>query len=123
MINTQKEFVDILTKAYQLTREALTLAQTGEVNKLNRTLDNRERVFSIAETLSERLALHFKTNPNKDLINEFNVHTARIIDQINQIDSLITDVLENEKNKTQFEIAKTHKNKENFKGYNLNNLK
>jgi len=39
------------------------------------------------------------------------------------MDQQIFDLLTHEKLLTQNEIAKTRKNKENFKGYNLNDLK
>lgn len=122
MKDIQNNLIDFLESAYKLTREGLRLAQEGSVDKLNEVLDNRERALNIVESLSEQLALH-QTQMAPSQYEEFNNQVSQVINKIIDMDSIITDCLLHEKNKTQFEIAKTFKNKENFKGYNLNNLK
>ncbi len=123
MQETQTQLIDFLTKAYELTRQALKHAQNHEFTQLSSALDNRERAINIVHSLSERLSLHQKSSQNPQLAIEFNNQVSRVIDKINQLDEIITSCLEHEKNKTQFEIAKTFKNKENFRGYNLNKTK
>ncbi len=122
MKTTHTQLIDFLDKAYLLTQEALKAVQVKDYNKLNVILDNRERAINIVNSLSENLALHYqKANPQ--LVKEINNQVTQIINKIASLDEIIESCLEFEKNKTQFEIAKTFKNKENLKGYNLNNLK
>ena len=122
MKSTHTQLVDFLDKAYQLTQQALKAVQDKDYDKLNTILDNRERAINIVNSLSENLALHYK-NANQDIVNGINNQVSQIINKIESLDEIIASCLEFEKNKTQFEIAKTFKNKENLKGYNLNNLK
>lgn len=121
MINTQNNLINYLEKAYELTRQGLKEVQAYEIEKLNLTLDNRERILNIIESLSEQMSLYAKDKSNN--LEEFNNQVNQVIAKICKMDDIIAECLEAEKNKTQIEIAKTHKNKENFKGYNLNNLK
>jgi CRISPR/Cas system CSM-associated protein Csm4 (group 5 of RAMP superfamily) len=96
MQQIQEQLIDFLQKAYELSTAALKKAQAGEMDQLSELLDNRERSINIINSLTEKL-----TN----------------------IDDIITSCLQHEKEKTQNEIAKAFQNKENFKGYNLNNTK
>lgn len=121
MKEIQKQLIDFLTKAYELTQLALKLVQNKEFEKLSEVLDNRERALSVITSLSEKLSLYNKTD-SKALI-KFNKQVGLIIEKIANMDAIITSCLNHEKEKTQFEIAKTFKNKENLKGYNLNRLK
>lgn len=123
MKEIQGQLVNFLEKAYQLTREALKLVQDRDFEKLNSVLDNRERAVGVIQSLSEKLALYKTNNQSPKSFEEFNNQVNQVINKISAMDEIITSCLEHEKNKTQFEIAKTFKNKENFKGYNLNNIK
>ena len=122
MIDTQNSLIEFLEKAYELTTLALKLVQKSELDQLNEVLENRERAINIIESLSERLSLHQK-NADPLHVEAFNNQVNQVISKIANMDDIIMSCLEHEKTKTQFEIAKTFKNKENFKGYNLNNLK
>lgn len=122
MIETQKTLLEFLEKAYELTTLALKLVQKRDIDSLNEVLDNRERAINIVETMSERLALH-QTQQDPSEYEAFNNQVSQVITKMGTMDEIILECLEHEKSKTQFEIAKTFKNKENFKGYNLNNLK
>ena len=124
MIETQKNLIEFLEKAYNLTRLALKAVQNKEFEQLNDILNNRERAINIILTMSERLELHQKSKEetSQDMV-AFNNQVSQVLDKINQMDEIITNCIIHEKSKTQFEIAKTHKNKESFKGYNLNNIK
>jgi hypothetical protein len=117
MKDTQKNLLEFIEKSFMLTRDALKAVQNNEFDKVIAIMENREKALNIATTFSERLALY----PEQD--EEFNNQLNQVVARITNMDDIITSCLEHEKNKTQFEIAKTHKNKENFKGYNLNKLK
>jgi transcription termination factor NusB len=115
--DTQKNLLDFINRAYLLTKDGLKAVQNRDFDSLVKILDNREKAINIASTFSERLALY----PEQD--EAFNNQVNQVVESIAKLDDIISSCLEHEKTKTQFEIAKTHKNKENFKGYNLNRLK
>jgi hypothetical protein len=117
MKETQKSLLDFIERSYLLTREAFKAVQEKNFDEVVRILDNREKAINIASTYSERLSLY----PNQD--EEFNNQLNQVVERINKLDDIISSCLEHEKNKTQFEIGKTHQNKESFKGYNLNKIK
>ena len=123
MKDVQEQLINFLEKAYELTTLSLKAAQEGRFEELVDLLDNRERAINITQSLSERLSLHQSQSENPDIVVEFNNQVNQVIKNIVKMDNIITECLEHEKNKTQFEIAKTYKNKENFRGYNLNNIK
>ena len=123
MIDIERELINFLEKAYELTRVALKCVQTRDYDKLTEVLNNRERAIGVIQSLSEKLELHNKNTTNSEHVIEFNNQLSLVLDRISNMDDIITSCLEHEKNNTQLEIAKTFQNKENFKGYNLNNLK
>lgn len=122
MNEVQNQLLTFLEKAYELTTIALKLVQKNEIEQLINVMENRERAINIIESLSEKLSLYQK-NADPELYQAFNNQVSQVITKIASMDDIITECLEHEKKKTQFEIAKTFKNKENFKGYNLNNIK
>jgi len=119
----QETLILFLDKSYGLTKDALRYVQNKEFDELNTALDNRERAIGIVESLSEKISLHGKDVTLVDSLVAFNNQVDQVIEKIHAMDSIITSCLEHERDKTQFEIAKTYKTKENFRGYNLNNIK
>ena len=122
MQEIQKNLISFLDKAYALTIKSLKLVQNQEFEELNTVLANRERAINIIDSLSQNLSM-FQSKMEQNEFNEFNTQVSQVIEKINGIDEIVMSCLEHEKNKTQFEIAKSFKSKENFKGYNLNNVK
>ena len=122
MQQTQENLIIFLDKAYELTKVSLKLAQAKNFDELIKVLDNRERAINIVQSMSENLSLHQKNKEQESYI-AFNNQVNQVIEQIHSMDEIVMACLSHEKEKTQFEIAKTHKNKENFKGYNLNKVK
>ena len=122
MQQTQENLISFLDKAYELTKKSLKLAQAKNFDELVKVLDNRERAINIVQSMSENLALHQK-NKEEETYIAFNNQVSQVINQIHGIDDIVMTCLEHEREKTKFEIAKTFKNKENFKGYNLNKVK
>jgi hypothetical protein len=106
---------EMAVRAYDITRECLKYSEEENVEKVLSLLDERERVINILENLSkdETLAL------NQELITQLN----QVINKIQEQDDVILQKLASLKDKMHLEIAKVFKTKENFKGYNLNNLK
>ncbi|MCO4753012.1 MAG: hypothetical protein KC478_00950 [Bacteriovoracaceae bacterium] len=98
--------------AHELGGLVLSLLEEQKYEQALGILDNRARVVNIILHLDEQYGLPSDNNQLNQLLSE-----------ISQMDQKIYDLLSHEKLITQNEIAKTRKNKENFKGYNLNNLK
>lgn len=122
MKEIETNLIEILQKATELTQKALKQVQNKDFDELNKTLNNRERALNIAESFSENLSL-YKNNPDYTPNESLNNQVTQLISNITSLDDIISSCLEYEKNKTKNEIAKTFKNKENFKGYNLNKIK
>ena len=122
MQEIEKNLIDFLEKAYELTVLSLKHAQNKDFEQLNSVLENRERAINIVQSLSENLAL-YQQKMDPKTYTPFNNQVNQVIEKIHSMDEIVMTCLEHEKTKTQFQIAKTFKNKENFKGYNLNKLK
>lgn len=122
MQQTQENLIVFLEKAYELTVSSLKLAQAKNFDELIKVLDNRERAINVVQSMSENLALHQKNKEQESYVT-FNNQVNQVIEKIHGIDEIVMTCLDHEKEKTQFEIAKTFQNKENLKGYNLNKIK
>tara|TARA_Y100001936_G_C16093403_1_gene688935 strand:+ start:3195 stop:3536 length:342 start_codon:yes stop_codon:yes gene_type:complete len=109
---TQDVFLKAVTTAHELAGLCLNLLEKGKYEKALEILENKERVVNIILHLDEQ----YGTPSNNNQLN-------RLFLDISKMDQQIFDLLTHEKLLTQNEIAKTRKNKENFKGYNLNDLK
>jgi len=118
----EKNIFKTLTGAYEISVHCLKLIRSNNIEELLPALENRERAINIAQSFSENLSLYQTTNP-RDVDESFNNQLNQLIKKISSLDGIIINYLTHEKNKTQFEIAKTFRDRENFKGYNLNNLK
>lgn len=121
MNTSEKSLIEFLEKAYNLTVQAQKLAREQKFDELFSVLDNRERAIAISETMSERMSLEHK-NAEPEAVKKVNNQVNQLINKIHSLDESITMYLQAEKTKTQNEIAKTFKNKENFSGYNLNKI-
>ncbi|MBC77351.1 MAG: hypothetical protein CME64_15205 [Halobacteriovoraceae bacterium] len=107
---------DVLFKAvntaHELAELCLNLLEKKKYDKALEILNNKERVVNIILHLDEQYGIPKDNNQLNKLFSE-----------ITKMDQEIFNLLTHEKLLTQNEIAKTRKNKENFKGYNLNDLK
>lgn len=102
-------------QALELTEGIVELVKSENVDLILKRLDERDRVINI---MSRLLAFVPPAEVDKQ-IPEF----KGIINKITKIDELIMTDLIRLKDSVHLEIAKTFKTKENFKGYNLNNIK
>src|SRR5690606_5019266 len=91
------------------------LIQNEQFEALQKKLDERDRIIKILSTITNKMNLVQIENQ----FPQFN----QIISKIQKYDEQITTDLISLKNSVHLEIAKTFKTKENFKGYNLNNIK
>lgn len=116
----QLHTLELVEKALVLSRVALRQSQLNNLEELNLTLSNRERVINILLSHSENLSL-YKDHEQEENV-AFNTQLDQKLNEINKVDQIIVDFLQHQKSLTQVEIAQTFKNKESFKGYNLNKV-
>jgi hypothetical protein len=112
---------NFLNKALALTEIISTKAVQEDFESTASLLDNRERLISVITHYHEKLMLY----PNNERA-EHNIQINRLsryIDILVEKTHEIEDYLIKNKEEIQIQIAKAFKNKENLKGYNLNNVK
>jgi len=121
-MNNQELFLQALRDAITMSQQIIQCFEKGNINAALNILENRSRVINIIFHLDEQLQLEQSASPQRDQ-DDINSLVVDMIGSVNEFDEIIQEYLLKEKLITQNEIAKTHKNKENFKGYNLNNTK
>jgi hypothetical protein len=117
---------DLIAKAIYISQQTVQMVDAFQFDKVEELTRKREKVISIILTLHERLELSqqiVKNTTERERAIAFNNQLNLLIEKISEFDEYIMLRLNEEKDKTQIEIAKVFKNKENFKGYNLNCLK
>ena len=112
---------ELVEKTLLCTKKILDLSKDPEqVDKTIASLHNRERLINAINELQAKLnSMENKSNT----LNHWNKEISNIIVSIQNMDIEIINNLEATKRQLNNEIAKTFKNKENFKGYNLNDIK
>jgi hypothetical protein len=125
-----QEHYDLLTeliaKAILISQQTIERVDALQFDKVEELTHKREKIINIILTLHERLDLSqqiLKNTAESERAIAFNNQLSLLVEKISQFDDYIMLRLNDEKDKTQIEIAKVFKNKENFKGYNLNCLK
>lgn len=115
-------YLKAVLTAQEMSATCIELLNQKEFNSALNVLDNRSRVVNIIMHLDEQIRLEQdeETNEARESLNN---QVSQLLSDIDAKDAVIAELLNKEKILTQNEIAKTSKNKENFKGYNLNNLK
>lgn len=142
-INLVYRLVDQHTKLQEdlviITDIILNLAAVKEVNEIIKHTENRQRLVNVLELTQQKieeiinhLSFLFRdlSGEKSQEIPEFihflkNWHqqfTEQVI-KIDDKDREIVKLLENEKDETLKGLAAIFKNKENFRGYNLGNVK
>lgn len=122
MINSDLENLEIfLNKALLITDQITTKIHNDELMDAIDLLDNRERLIGIITQFYERISLYSDLikRENAPKINRLNKYLEILFEQSSEIEKLLVD----NKKEIQIQIAKAYKNKENLKGYNLNNFK
>lgn len=119
-MNNQELFLQALRDAVMMSQQVIDCFDKGNTNAALNILENRSRVINIVFHLDEKIQVETQNPPIDEQKEKLVVD---LISAINSFDDIIQEYLVKEKLITQNEIAKTHKNKENFKGYNLNNTK
>ncbi len=126
MVNNYTLLTDLLEKAIRLSKQCIHSVDTNEIENLADMIATREKIINVILTIHERLDLeqnNLKNSKEREFALEFNNQVNLLIVKISELDDELMVKLSEEKDKTQLEIAKVFKNKENLKGYNLNCLK
>lgn len=108
-------FEEFLLKAIVMT-ENIIQADFKQGDDLTSFTDNRERLFSILGQISQQIDWPVVDNSQKDEIN-------RKIDYLKKLDEKLLVALQEYKIEVKKEIEQTFWQKENVKGYNLNDTK
>lgn len=113
---------NLLESTVKLTNQLMTEVINSNFDQLDYLVEQRGKALTIINHLTEKL--HMKTNlKNSKTITLYNDQLSQLIAMIEQSDEILLNYLNEESVKTQNQIAKTFKNKENLKGYNLNFIK
>ena len=108
-------FDEFIMKAILMT-ESILESNYLETSKLDDFTQNRERLLSVIDQISQQIEW---VNVGNDERNEFN----RKIEYIKTLDVKLLAKLQEHKEEVKKEIEQTFKQKENVKGYNLSDVK
>jgi hypothetical protein len=112
LINLFEEFV---TKAIVETERALNL-EASDIVSIENFMLNRDRLLQIINQISNQIEWETVSDEKKSTLN-------RYIDYIKKLDEKLLVKLQSVREEIKGDIEKTFKQKENIKGYNLNDTK
>lgn len=112
----------LMENVVRITEKCYQEVLSENYDHIDENFELRGKMIDIILTIQENLS-SAPTMKNSKVVQEFNNQFNQLVDYIHEVDNEILLNLEKERSKTQIQIAKTFKNKENFKGYNLNNIK
>jgi hypothetical protein len=107
-------FEEFLMKAITLTENILS-SDVDEA-KLEEFTTNRDRLFLVIDQISRQIEWQTVADDKRSELN-------RQIDYIKKLDEKLVVKLQEHQIEVKKEIEKTHRQKENIKGYNLNDVK
>lgn len=108
-------FEEFLLKAIVITETAIS-SDLDQGDQLSSFTENRERLFAILEQISNQVNWN---EVEDDLKNEIN----RKVDFLKKLDEKLLVKLQEYRLEVKKEIEQTYRQKENVKGYNLNDTK
>lgn len=122
--------LDLVDGSNRLTKSIHVAAQKGDVDQLVNDSDNRDRLLSVLDRfqkfIEEEIGLIRSNEVNKDLIDILKTWSYEIsswASKTDEIDQETVILLEGKKEETTKEIAALFRSRQQFGGYNLNNLK
>lgn len=105
---------EFIVKAVTLTEGVLE--RDVDADKLDSFTANRERLFLVIDQISRQVNWNEVADERRSEIN-------RQIDYIKKLDEKLMVKLQEYQIELRKDIEETHRNHENFKGYNLNDVK
>lgn len=109
-------FEEFILKAIVLTEKMLAMDFAKEDGELATFTDNRERLLTIVGQIAGQIDWNEVPGDRRDELN-------RQIEFIKKLDVQLLTKLQEFKEELKQNIEKTHRSKENIKGYNLNDVK
>lgn len=113
----QKLYIEVLEKIAINTVDCKMYIKSSDTSSLMDYIDQRTALINILRTLKVKISNDYP------LSEEFEKTSNLFISKMESFNQEILIYLKLEKEKTKLQIAKTHKNKENLKGYNLKSIK
>lgn len=107
-------FEEYVVKAITMTENIL--ANEIEPSKLEDFTGNRERLFSVMDQVSQQIDW-------LTVSEELRLELNRKIEYIKKLDEKLLIKLQEHQEEVRADIERTYKQKENIKGYNLNDVK
>ena len=108
-------FQEYLLKAVTMT-ETIIESDFSSSDRLDHFTANRDRLFGVINQISQKIEWHKVSEEQR---NEFN----RQIEYIKKLDEKLLVKLQEYQIKIKQELEKTHRQRENVKGYNLTDVK
>ncbi|EQC44857.1 hypothetical protein M899_0105 [Bacteriovorax sp. BSW11_IV] len=122
--------IDLIDGANRLTNSILNAAKKGDVDTLVNDSDNRDRLISVLDRFQkfvEEEIGNIKSNEVSkelvDILKTWSYEVSAWASKTDEIDQQTLQLLEAQKEETTKEIATIFKSRQQFSGYNLNNLK
>lgn len=122
--------LDLVDGANRLTNRIHVAAKAGDVDTLVSDSDNRDRLLSVLDRfqkfIEEEIGLIKTDEITKDLIDILKTWSYEVsswASKTDEIDQETVVFLEGKKEETTKEIASLFRSRQQFGGYNLNNLK
>ena len=120
----------LMDKVVTTSMQLYCAARNEDIHRVKLESDNRERLINIIRSLQSKvedvitsLDIADATPELLDVLKCWSWDVNIWIEKINLLDNETMEVLASQKEKTTQEIATIYKSKEQFKGYNLNNVK
>jgi len=118
--------IDMLSLVFTTTKKIEQAAARNNLESVVHYSDNRDRLIkALTETQHEIETSISNKNYNADqieIISSWGHETCEILNQIDSINFIITQLLETSKKSVASDIAKAHHNKQVVRGYNLNDV-
>jgi len=122
--------LSLLDRSEKLTYQMYQAASHGDVERVHYESDNRDRMLKVLETFQTSIEDAIKATKTDKITPDF-VEIAKSwsndvnlwVERTSRIDQETTNLLEAQRDRTTQEIATVYKTNQQFKGYNLNNVK
>ncbi len=122
--------LSLLDRSDKLSYEMYQAASHGDVERVHFESDNRDRMIKVLETFQQNIEdTVAKTTSDKitpefvDIIKSWSQDVHLWVERTTKLDNETTVLLEAQKERFTREIATVFKTNQQFKGYNLNNVK
>ncbi|MDD0854631.1 hypothetical protein HBN50_16075 [Halobacteriovorax sp. GB3] len=122
--------IDLMDASIRSTNKLLTAASKGDISSIEEESDNRERLIKVIDRFQkfieeeiQQLAGSQIDATGIDILKTWAYEVHKWVDKTERLDQEISEQLESLREETSKEISTIFKSRQQFKGYNLNNLK